>query len=153
TPAALDTTAPSTPTGLLASAVSSSQINLSWSASTDNVAVTGYRVYRAGTLLVTLGAVTAYKNTALAAHTSSSSTVQAADAASNAPSLPAAPPTSTPAALDTTAPSTPAGLLASAVSSSQINLSWSASTDNVAVTGYRVYRAGTLLVTLGAVTA
>jgi len=40
---------PSTPTGLLASAVSSSQINLSWTASTDNVGVTGYRVYRAGT--------------------------------------------------------------------------------------------------------
>src|SRR5437867_212659 len=63
--APVDTTAPSTPAGLSASAVSSSQINLSWSASTDNVGVTGYRVYRAGTLLATLGAVTAYQNTGL----------------------------------------------------------------------------------------
>ncbi|MGQ0749536.1 MAG: heparinase II/III domain-containing protein, partial [Betaproteobacteria bacterium] len=40
-----DTTAPSVPTGLTAAAVSSSQINLNWNASTDNVAVTGYYVY------------------------------------------------------------------------------------------------------------
>src|SRR3989344_1829192 len=41
-----DTTAPTTPTNLSATAVSSSQINLSWTASTDNVGVTGYNVYR-----------------------------------------------------------------------------------------------------------
>ena len=41
---AADTQAPSVPTGLKATAVSSTQINLSWVASTDNVGVTGYRV-------------------------------------------------------------------------------------------------------------
>jgi chitodextrinase len=153
TPAAPDTTAPSTPAGLLASAVSASQINLSWAASTDNVGVTGYRVYRAGTLLVTLGAVTSYQNTGLSASTSYSYTVQAIDAAGNASAQSASASATTQAAPDTTAPSTPAGLLASAVSASQINLSWAASTDNVGVTGYRVYRAGILLVTLGAVTS
>src|SRR5205814_929432 len=125
----------------------------SWSASTDNVAVTGYRVYRAGTLLVTLGAVTAYQNTGLAASTSYSYTVQGIDAAGNASAQSASASATTQAALDTTAPSVPGGLSAAATSSSQINLSWSASTDNVAVTGYRVYRAGTLLVTPGALTA
>ena len=69
TPAVPDTIAPSTPTGLTANAVSASQINLSWSASTDNVAVTGYRVFRNGTLLVTLGNVTTYQNTGLTAST------------------------------------------------------------------------------------
>src|SRR3989338_1194728 len=44
-----DTQAPTVPTNLTATAVSSSQINLSWTASTDNVAVTGYKIYRAGT--------------------------------------------------------------------------------------------------------
>ena len=44
-----DTTSPSVPTGLAASATSSSQINLSWAASTDNVGVTGYKVFRGGT--------------------------------------------------------------------------------------------------------
>ena len=80
-----DTTAPSTPAGLSASAVSESQINLSWSASTDNVAVTGYRVYRGGAPLTTVGNVTTYQNnTGLTASTSYSYTVQAIDAAGNA---------------------------------------------------------------------
>jgi RHS repeat-associated protein len=43
----------------------------------------------------------------------------------------------------------PAGLTATAASSSQIDLSWSASTDDVAVTGYRLYRDGTLLAVIG----
>jgi chitodextrinase len=153
TPPALDTIPPSVPTGLTATAVSSAQINLSWAASTDNVGVTGYRVYRAGTLLATLGAVSTYQNTGLAASTSYSYTVQAVDAAGNASAQSNAASATTQGAPDTVAPTTPTGLLASAVSSSQINLSWSASTDNVGVTGYRVYRAGTLLVTLGAVTS
>ncbi len=41
-------------------------------------------------------------------------------------------------------PTVPAGLQASAVSTSQISLAWSAATDNVAVTGYRVYRNGSV---------
>jgi chitodextrinase len=41
-----DSTPPTAPTGLSATATSSTQINLSWSAATDNVAVTGYRVER-----------------------------------------------------------------------------------------------------------
>jgi chitodextrinase len=79
---ATDTQAPSTPTGLTASAVSSSQINLSWTASTDNVGVTGYDVYRAGALIAsTVG--TTYSNTGLAASTTYSYTIKAKDAAGN----------------------------------------------------------------------
>src|SRR6185503_16838505 len=43
-------------------------------------------------------------------------------------------------AADTQPPSTPAVLSASAVSSTQVNLSWTLSTDNVGVTGYQVLR-------------
>jgi len=46
--AASDTQLPTVPTGLVGTAVSSSQINLSWTASTDNVGVTGYYVYLNG---------------------------------------------------------------------------------------------------------
>jgi hypothetical protein len=46
---------------------------------------------------------------------------------------------------DTTAPSTPASLTASGTTSTTTNLSWTAATDNVAVTGYNVYRGTSLL--------
>src|SRR3989440_571147 len=147
TPAVADTIAPSTPTGLLASAVSSSQINLSWTAATDNVGVTGYRVYRAGALLVTLGAVTSYQNTGLSPSTSYSYTVQAFDAAGNASAQSNAASATTQSATDTQAPTVPTGLKGKAVSATQINLTWNASTDNVGVVGYYVYLNGVQLAT------
>src|SRR5213592_1023495 len=136
-----DTTPPSVPTGLTASAVSSSQINLSWAASSDLVGVTGYRVYRGGTQIATT-TTTSFTNTGLSPSTTYSYAVAAFDAAGNlsAQSSPAS--ATTPAAPDTTPPSVPTGLTASAVSSSQINLSWVASSDNVGVSGYRVFRDG-----------
>lgn len=148
-----DTTAPSTPTGLAASAVSSSQINLTWTAATDDVGVTGYNVLRDGMLIATLGAVTAYQSTGLNAFTTYSYTVQAFDAAGNTSAQSSSASTTTQPVPDTTSPSVPTGLSATAVSTSQINLSWSAATDNVGVTGYNVYRGGTLIASLGAVTS
>ena len=46
TPVGVDTQPPSTPTNLFANAVSGTQINLSWTASTDNVGVTDYLIER-----------------------------------------------------------------------------------------------------------
>jgi chitodextrinase len=137
-----DTTAPSAPTNLSASAVSTSQINLTWTASTDNLGVAGYRIYRGGTQIGT-SSTTSYANSGLNANTTYTYTVAAYDAAQNvsAQSQPASATTS--AASDTTPPSTPTNLAASAVSSSQVNLTWSASTDNLGVAGYRIYRGGT----------
>src|SRR5256885_13415920 len=131
-----DTTPPSVPTGLTASAVSSSQINLSWAASSDNVGVSGYRVFRNGAQIATTSA-TSFTNTGLSPSTTYTYAVAAFDAAGNlsARSSPAS--ATTPAVPDTTPPSVPTGLTASAVSSSQINLSWTASSDNVGVSGYR----------------
>ena len=142
-----DTTPPSTPTGLSATAVSSSQINLSWTAATDNVGVTGYRVYRGGSLIAILSAVTTFQNTGLAASTTYSYTVQAIDAAGNASAQSTSASATTQAGADTTAPSVPTGLAGTAVSPTQINLTWNASTDNVAVTGYYVYLNDAILTT------
>src|SRR5213076_3070428 len=141
-----DTTRPSVPTGLTASAVSSSQINLSWAASSDNVVVSGYRVYRNGTQIATTSA-TSFINQGLSPSTTYSYTVAAFDAAGNLSARSSAASATTPAAPDTTPPSVPTGLTASAVSSSQINLSWAASSDDVGVTGYRVFRDGTQIAT------
>ena len=77
-----DTTAPSVPTNLSASAVSSSQINLSWTASTDNVGVAGYTIYRNGSQIATF-ATNSYSDTGLTASTQYTYTVDAYDAAGN----------------------------------------------------------------------
>jgi hypothetical protein len=77
-----DTTAPSTPTNLTTTPTSQSQITLSWTASTDNTAVTGYKIYRNGTQ-VALSSGTSYSDIGLTAGTSYSYTVAAYDAAGN----------------------------------------------------------------------
>ncbi|HEY5291241.1 MAG TPA: fibronectin type III domain-containing protein, partial [Burkholderiales bacterium] len=145
-----DTSAPSVPIGLGADPVSTAQINLTWSASTDNAGVTAYQVYRGGTLIATLAAVTAYSDTGLTPSTLYSYTVQACDAASNCSAQSSPVSVTTQAIPDTQAPTIPAGLTAAAVSSVQINLTWSAATDNVGVTQYKVYRDGALIATLNA---
>lgn len=77
-----DTTPPSVPTGLAASAASSSQINLNWNASTDNVGVAGYNVYRNGTKVGSASG-TFFQDAGLTASTTYSYTVAAFDAAGN----------------------------------------------------------------------
>ncbi len=140
-----DTTPPSVPGGLVATAISTSQINLSWSASTDDVAVAGYKVFRDGTQIATTTA-TSYSNTGLQASTTFTYTVVAYDAVGNT-SPQSSPVSATTKAPDTTPPSIPGGLTATAISASQINLSWSASTDDVSVAGYKVFRDGTQIAT------
>jgi parallel beta-helix repeat protein len=125
-------------------AVSSSRIDLTWNASSDNVGVVGYRVYRGGVLVGSTDN-TGYADTALLASTTYNYTVTAYDAAGNESAQSAAVSATTLPEADTQAPTVPTGLSAVAVSSSRIDLTWNASSDNVAVTGYRVYRGGVLL--------
>src|SRR2546430_1094146 len=98
-----DTTPPTVPTGLTATAVSSSQINLSWTASSDNVGVSGYRVYRGGTQIATTSA-TSFANTGLAPSTTYTYTIAAYDAAGNVSAQSSSASATTPAPPDTTAP-------------------------------------------------
>jgi chitodextrinase len=79
-----DTQAPSVPANLSASAVSTSQINLAWTASTDNVGVAGYRVHRNGTQIATTANNNYNDNNNLSAGTAYTYTVQAYDQAGNA---------------------------------------------------------------------
>lgn len=82
TAAAVDTTAPSVPTNLAAAVMSSSQVDLNWTASTDNVAVTGYEIFRDGVQVGT-SANTTFSNFGLSAATGYNFTVRAYDAAGN----------------------------------------------------------------------
>jgi chitodextrinase len=77
-----DTQAPTAPANLTAAPVSASQIDLSWTASTDNVGVSGYDIYRNGVLVGTATA-TSFQDSGLAASTAYSYYVEAYDAAGN----------------------------------------------------------------------
>ena len=85
-----DVLPPSMPTGLTATAVSSSQIFLVWSPSTDNVGVVGYKIFRDG-MQVATSSTSAYQDTGLSPVTTYKYTVAAFDAVGNtsAPSAPA----------------------------------------------------------------
>lgn len=147
-----DTIAPSAPTSLAASGTTQTTTNLAWTAATDNVGVTGYDVYQGATLLGTV-ATTTYNVTGLTASTAYTFSVKAKDAAGNisAASNVVNVTTLAPVA-DTTAPTAPTSLTASGTTQTTTNLSWTASTDNIGVTGYDVYQGTTLLGTVATTT-
>lgn len=101
-----DTESPTVPMNLLATAVSTSQINLSWTASTDNAAVSGYQVFRDGGFIATSTA-TNFSDTGLSPSTLYTYTVTAFDYSVNisAESAPASATT-----FSVTPPSAPPGV-------------------------------------------
>jgi hypothetical protein len=139
-----DASPPSTPTNLVGSAAGPT-VTLSWSASSDNVAVTGYDVHRSSVADFTPSAATLVANVPDKAFTEIRSTgvwyyaVVAKDAAGNASPPTANVPVST---NDSTAPTAPADVTASAAAGT-VTVSWTASTDDVGVRGYDVYRSAT----------
>jgi chitodextrinase len=128
-------------------------VNLSWAAPTDNggSAVTGYRIYRsttrgAETPIASTGTGTSFTDTSTAYGSTYYYEVAAINGAgesarSNELSVTLVAPDSTP-------PSAPGSLRLGATGTSQLILEWSASTDNVGVSGYRVYRDGALVSTV-----
>lgn len=91
-----DTVAPTVPGNVTATVQNASSAKVSWTASTDNVGVTGYEIYRNGVKVGT-SATTSYTDSGLAAQTSYSYTVKAFDAAGNLSALSAAALITTPA--------------------------------------------------------
>src|SRR5438132_1276233 len=134
------------PTNLTATAVSSPEIDLSWTAPADNggSAITGYKIERStdggstwSTLVNTCGTSTSCSDTGLPRATTFTYRVSAIN------SVGTGSPSSTASATTlAVAPSPPTGLAASASSSSQISLSWTAPTDNGGspTTGYKIER-------------
>lgn len=149
-----DGQAPSAPSGLSSSTSSQTSITIAWSPSADNVGVSGYGVYRNGSLV----ASTALLNSTvpgLACGTTYSLAVDAVDGAGNrsAQANVTASTRTCAAGADTTAPTVPTSLTETARSQTSISVSWTASTDGVGVAGYGAYRAGTLQMSVTATSA
>ncbi|MGE5549536.1 MAG: fibronectin type III domain-containing protein [Bacteroidota bacterium] len=140
---------PTAPTNLAAAAVSASQIDLSWTAATDNICVTGYKVFRNGVEVGATSSVT-YHDSGLQPNTTYTYYVKAFDAAGNVSAASNTAQETTQAQTpDTEPPTAPTNLVASAINYNQVNLTWTASTDNVGVTGYQIFRNGAQVGTSG----
>jgi fibronectin type 3 domain-containing protein len=140
-----DTVAPTVPGGLGYSISCALVVTLHWTASTDDVGVTGYDVYRSTNndpfALVTTTPTTSYTDSILGFQNYE---IRARDAAGNVSAFTAVvnivpPPCAAPQ--DTQPPTTPGPITVSINCSLAVTLTWGASTDNVALFGYDVYRA------------
>jgi chitin-binding protein len=169
---ATDIIAPSAPTGLSAATFAqtgtTSSVVLSWKASTDNVEVTGYEIYRNGSKIATVSQP-GYTDPSVLSNITYTYFVKAFDAAgnrSNASNQLLVRPNQTSLGVtvngqvdpgnlpqtDIVAPSAPTNLTASttavSATSSSVLLAWSPSSDNTAVTGYEIYRNGIKIATV-----
>jgi hypothetical protein len=144
-----DTVAPSTPGNLTASLVGGTGAHLAWTASSDNIGVTGYQVSRDGTVLGTTTGTT-WDQSGLATNTTYVYSVVAFDGAGNT-SAAASKSLFVPVA-DTTAPGNPTNFRVSTLTKAKVAFTWGAATDNVAVAGYRIYRGSTLVATTTSLT-
>jgi chitodextrinase len=130
-----DTTPPTTPGNVSATAVSTTQINVSWSASFDLVGVTGYKVFRNGNLAGSPAGLS-FPDTGLVPSTTYSYTVVALDPAGN-PSPPSTPVMATTLTPDTTPPTVSITAPAlNATVSNTVTVSATAG-DNIAVADVR----------------
>lgn len=136
----VDKEAPTQPDGLLTTKITSNSAELKWNPSTDNVGVKEYQVLRDGKVVgVVPGTTFTDKN--LKASTKYTYTVKAVDAAGNVSNESESTVVETMHTVpDTETPTQPTALHTMGVTSSSVDLMWSASEDNVAVDHYVIYK-------------
>ncbi|MFQ9320611.1 MAG: fibronectin type III domain-containing protein [Enterococcus durans] len=135
----LDLESPSIPQNLLVESVTSDTVSLSWEASTDNIGVAGYRVYRDKQLVQEVQGEQ-FTDTGLMEDTEYTYEVRAFDATGNQSEASNEVFARTSVSVDDEAPTIPLNLKVENVTTDTVSLSWGASTDNIGVAGYRVYR-------------
>ena len=135
-----DDEAPTTPTNISLSNFTTSSIGVSWTASTDNIAVTKYEVYVDGNLNGN-SANTNYTISGLNSNTTYAVTVLAKDIANNKSSQSTAVNGTT--TIDNDAPTVPTDITITNQTGNGFKASWTASSDNTAVVGYDVFVDGT----------
>ncbi|TYP76762.1 RICIN domain-containing protein [Paenibacillus methanolicus] len=138
-----DSQAPTAPANLSGTSPTYASVALTWSAATDNVGVTGYNVYQDGAL-IDVSPTTSYTVTGLKASTTYTFSIKALDAAGNLSAASGSHAVKTMASNDLTAPTAPTGLKA-VPAVTTVNLTWTASTDNIGVAGYRIFQDNALI--------
>lgn len=146
-----DVTAPDAPDGIIDTNKTETSFKLAWNTATDNLGVVSYEVFKDGEKIATVSsaqhsAVGGYAVTGLKPNTAYVFTVKAKDAAGNV--SPASTELTVTAVQDSIAPTTPTGLKVTNTASSQLRVTWSPATDNVAVNGYEIYKNGILAATI-----
>jgi len=146
-----DTQAPTVPGGFVKTAGTETSLTVGWQPSTDDVALSGYDLFRNGAAAGTTTGLS-FTFTGLSCGTSYSFAVDAFDSSGNRSATTSVtastsacppPPPPPPPPNDTTAPSTPANARITSTTATSLRLAWNAATDNVGVAGYATYRNGT----------
>lgn len=151
TPGSTDSTPPTAPTGLQASAPAPDRVDLDWQPASDPESGIGtYRVYRDGVFLLATGA-TSITDGSVQARTGYSYEVSAVNGAGLEGSRSNVVTVTTPAGQDATPPTAPTGLQATVAGPRHVDLAWQAASDpESGVSTYRVYRNGAPLLTTSA---
>ena len=134
-----DSEAPTEPTSVSLSNITTYSIDVSWTAATDNIGVTSYDIFVDGNLNGN-AASTNYTITGLSSNTTYAVTVLAKDISNNTSDQTS--PVNGVTLVDNDAPSIPTNLIVSNEIGNSFRVSWTASTDNTAVTSYDVYLDG-----------
>jgi len=136
-----DAEAPTVPTNITLTGITTTSIDASWTAAEDNVAVTKYEIFVNGVLNGDT-ANTSYSITNLNSNTTYSITVLAKDIANNQSEQSAAVTATT--ITDSNPPTVPSNITISNQAGTSFRVNWNASTDDSAVTAYEVFIDGTL---------
>jgi len=131
-----DSQSPTIPKGLVVTNITYRSISFCWRASSDNIKVKGYQIFRDGKKIMTISK-TSYTNTDLIPGRKYTYTIKAYDAAGNSSEISAALSISTTS--DTQSPATPLNLNVACAKYTSIALKWDCSTDNTSVKGYEIY--------------
>jgi chitodextrinase len=138
-----DTQVPTVPTSLQATEITRTSFKLHWTASSDNVGVKEYRVFR-NEKLISTSATNSFIVSLLTLNTTYKMRVVAVDLTGNVSKSSAT--ISVKTLADTVPPQPPTGLQASNVGLSSLQLNWQAASDDVGVTRYEIYLDGILKV-------
>jgi chitodextrinase len=139
--------APSAPGSFSATAAGPTAVDLAWTAATDNVAVSGYRILRDGAQIATPGAsARSYSDTGLTPETAYRFSIVALDASGNIGAAATSGATTPPD--DHVPPTAPATIGAIATSSTTVALNWAPGTDDQGIADYRISRNGGLVATV-----